>query len=311
VLRAEAIKLVLARPGVWTLRALSGHLAHRYRLSPALVRDLLEQAPELRQAKPSSKRPVPLSARSAPLPRPVRSWTCVIEDLTLWLSEADTDAIQVEVSANTIAPLDLRFDFVQTKRGRIEVWLTGIARDPVQIQAYLSTDAWTLSDSKQLPLIAAPRDSTPPALVVWRCPTPSMGANTLHHILGDTLGLPVEQVRLHRQQCTPGELERRIADHATVHRLRQRKVRKNPHLADCDRCGLPLSDPVSVQLGIGPECRKHYSQEVIRTIRNPSRTLPRPGSVRAERWLQTIQTWVRDVRALSSLTSPSPRTDGS
>ena len=111
VLRAEALKLVRARPGAWTVRGLSSYLGHRYRLSPALVRDLLEQAPEFRRAEPPPTRPVPLPARSAHLSPPVRSWTSVVQDLALWLSEADTDAIHVEVPANTIAPLDLRFDF--------------------------------------------------------------------------------------------------------------------------------------------------------------------------------------------------------
>jgi len=36
-------------------------------------------------------------------------------------------------------------------------------------------------------------------------------------------------------------------------------TKRNEHAADCSVCGRPLSDPTSVQMGIGPEC---FSQHI-------------------------------------------------
>lgn len=157
-LQAEAVALVRARPGVWTLRALSQHLGRRYRLPPNLVRDLLEQGPELRrppQQTPShaSRRPV----KPTRAPTPIRSWDRVAEDVTWWLSETDTDGVHVEVPASASARLDLRYDFVRTGVG-LQVWLAGIARSPELLQAYLTTGPWTLTDPGRLPLVSAPPD---------------------------------------------------------------------------------------------------------------------------------------------------------
>ena len=292
-LRAEAVALVRARPGVWTLRALSQHLGRQYRLPPNLVRDLLEQGPELRrppQQLPShaSHRPV----MPTPTPTPIRSWDRVVEDLTWWLSETDTYGVHVEVPASATARLDLRYDFVRTGVG-LQVWLAAIARSPELLQAYLTTGPWTLTEPGRLPLVSALPDLVAPAVVVWRHATPKAAALALHEVLGETLALPVDRVRLHRQQCTPAELERRLGDEATIRRLGGRAGRKRPAVSQCDRCGQPLSDPVSVQLGIGPECRKHYSKEVIRRLRSPGQTFPRPGSIREKEWLATVEPWLR------------------
>lgn len=123
--------------------------------------------------------------------------------------------------------------------------------------------------------------------------TASAAAVVLHEVLGATLGLPVDRVRLHRQQCTPVELERRLGDEATLRRLGGPTGRKRPAVSQCDRCGPPLSDPVSVQLGIGPECRRYYSKEVLRRLRSPGHISPRPGSIKEKEWLATVEPWLQ------------------
>ena len=57
-----------------------------------------------------------------------------------------------------------------------------------------------------------------------------------------------------------------------------------------------MSDPVSVEVGIGPECRKHYSAEVLRAVRSKQRSLVRAGSVRETEWLAMIhQVWLSET----------------
>lgn len=294
-LRAEAVLLVRAQPGYWTLRALSQYLARRHRLRPGLVRDLLEQGPELRQspaqAPPPVRRPVTPAAA-----RPVRSWDRVVEDVTLWLSEADTDAVDVEVAAGETARLVLRYDFVQAGP-RVRIWLTGIARSPEVLESYLAANPWTLTAPGKLPLTGARADLAAPAVLVWRHVTAAAAALSLREVIGDTLGVAVDRVRVEAHQCTPVELERRLGDEATVRRLGRRTGRARATVSHCDRCGQPLSDPVSVQLGIGPECRRYYSTEVIRRLSRPGQPSPRPGSINEKEWLANVKSWLQDRTA--------------
>lgn len=47
---------------------------------------------------------------------------------------------------------------------------------------------------------------------------------------------------------------------------------------------------MSVNLGIGPECVKYYSKEVLESVRRGDmRSLPRHGSKREHEWLAMIR----------------------
>lgn len=324
-LRAEALALVRAQPGYWTMRDLTQHLARRHRLRPGLVRDLLEMAPEFR---PTAPPPLPPPRRPAApvVPRPARTWDRVVEDVTLWLSESDTDCVHVEVAAretevsetarSEISPDDtavndsagnkpapgaaqgvsterlvLRYDFVQAGP-KSRLWLTGLAQSHQLLDVYLTANPWTLTPPGRLPLTGSHADVVAPAIVVWRHTTAQAAAVSLREVLGVTLGVDAEQVRVERRQCTPVEHERRLRDDATVRRLSGRTGRTRIGVSQCDRCGQPLSDPVSVKLGIGPECRKYYSIEVIRRLTVPEQAHARPGTLKEKQWLANVTAWM-------------------
>lgn len=311
-LRTEALTLVRAQPGYWTIRALSKHLARRHRLTPSLVRDLLQAGPELRPPAPRSAPPPPRP--SAPVsPRPAQTWDRLVEGVTWWLSESETESVHVEVTASGIVggetlPGDLlpaqgarkaerlllRYDFVEAGP-KSRVWLTGLAPSPELLESYLAANPWTLTPPGRLPLTGARADVIAPALVVWRHATAAAAALSLREVLSATLGVGADQVRIERQQCTPIELERRLNDDATVRRLSGRQGRARIAVSQCDRCGQPLSDPLSVQLGIGPECRKYYSSEVIRRLSRPEDPHPRPGTLKEKQWLVNVTVWLRDA----------------
>ena len=46
--------------------------------------------------------------------------------------------------------------------------------------------------------------------------------------------------------------------------------RKYPIMGSCDRCGHALSDPYSLLVGVGPECRKYYSRRVLAAVATAS-----------------------------------------
>jgi hypothetical protein len=247
-------------------------------------------------------------------PRLARTWDRVVEDVTLWLSEFDTESVHVEVTvdetvggenpAGELPPgasrgrkperLLLRYDFVEAGP-RSRVWLTGLAQSPALLESYLAANPWTLTPPGRLPLTGARANVVAPAVVVWRHATAQAAALSLREVLGATLSVDADQVRVERRQCTPVELERRLRDEATVRRLSGRTGRGRIAVSQCDRCGQPLSDPVSVQLGIGPECRKYYSTEVIRRLSRPEQPHPRPGTLKKKQWLANVTAWLRDA----------------
>ena len=293
-LRAEALIMVHKSPGAWSLRSLAQHLARRHKVQPAVVIWELEQSPDFR-------RPTELPA-GGPRPRPVkasasvRSWASLVTDVALWLSEADTDSLGVEVTSAASARLELRYDFVRTMAG-VQLWLTAAAPGPAVLAAYLRTDPWSLTPPGVLPLVPAPARLTAPAVLVWRHSTPQEAAATLSTVLGDGLGVRIERLRVERHQCTPAELDRRTTDEGTVRRITARRGARRAAVSQCDRCGQPLSDPVSVQLGIGPECRRYYSQQVLRRLQRPGSYSPRPGSVKEKEWLALVRPWLLDSRS--------------
>lgn len=290
-LRTEALALVRERPGAWTLRTLALHLGRRYRVRPEFVREQLELSPDLRR-RPLQMPEVPArrTATAATPAPPARSWDGVVDVVTLWLSEADTDAVLIDVASSSTARLALRYDFVRTGFG-LQIWLSAFAPGPELLKAYLPAGPWSLTPPNRLPLVSAPADLAAPAVVVWRHGTAIDAAVMLRALLGEALGVAVGRLRIERQQCTPAELERRLRDETTIRRLGGRLGARRPAVSQCDRCGQPLSDPTSVQLGIGPECRKYYSKQVLTRLRKPG-VATRPGSIKEKEWLVLMEPWL-------------------
>lgn len=79
-----------------------------------------------------------------------------------------------------------------------------------------------------------------------------------------------------------------------IRRLGSRAERGTP-VRDCAHCGLPLSDPTSVRLGIGPECRSRYDSEVrhaAATKRPGSRV--RLGAKKPKHWIRALRLWLAE-----------------
>lgn len=185
--------------------------------------------------------------------------------------------------------LRMRLDFVK-KRGRSSIWVAGLVEDQIVLEQMSAEDAFVLSPGWSLPLVQPTPDSLLPQVAVWRIQSARQAAETVRSVLEGRLGLPAERVRTSHDDCTPGELDRRVTGQRTIGRVQGSRTRKNIATRSCDRCGQPLSDPESVRLGIGPECRRYYGQEVLNAVRRgPSAEVRRLGAKSQADWLSDVQ----------------------
>jgi hypothetical protein len=70
---------------------------------------------------------------------------------------------------------------------------------------------------------------------------------------------PCSAAEAQRRRRELGVLQPKAATHRTA------GPRRLP-VSTCSGCGQPLSDPVSVAIGMGPECRKRYRPELVRKV---------------------------------------------
>ena len=286
----EAVRLVGQAERNVATSELVGYLSRRHGLTHDVVLEVIASSSELRRVGQHITRSSAVKARTVvtPLREP---WGELVIDVASWLNDLATDCVRVNVPIRSAA-LKLRFDFVRTDHGA-EIWLAAYAPTPLLLAQYVRQAPWTLTPGGRLPLIPAGEDVEAPAVVVWRETAPAAAAARLRGVLAGSLRLDADQVHLDRDECTPLELERRQGDQATIRHFRQRRA-SSPALTTCYHCGHPLSDPVSVKLGIGPECRHKYSAEVLAAIQNKKRTTVRQGSLKPKDWLRTITAdWLR------------------
>ncbi|MFF0341566.1 DUF6011 domain-containing protein [Kribbella sp. NPDC004875] len=269
---------------------LARRLGTMHKLHPRVVMAVLDQASELisegfmvRRRPAKRQQPAPSGAAAR------KDWPGLTSEIRYFLSEIQTDAVYLQV-AGTLGGivLRLRLDFVDGAR-KHPIWLACLVEGEVIRDELLAESPLVLGRNWSLPLVRPAPDSSPPLVAVWRTSSPGEAADTVRSVLEGRLGIAAERVHLTRDECTPRELDRRVTGQAVVQRLRRSGGRKGVVRRSCDRCGQPLSDPESVRLGIGPECRSYYSRQILDAVRRPSADVRRPGSKSQVTWLSAVR----------------------
>jgi hypothetical protein len=309
---SHAVRITRQEADSWNLTDLARVLAKVHKLNEATVLAVLDEAPELVRVGHM------IRPRRAPGPRRLasdrsftgRTWRDVETELVLFLSELETETVHLDVvDAQRSVILRMRLDFVQD-RGKSASWLACLVEDAALHDQLVQDGPLALGPDWSLPLSAPVSPPTLPEVLVWRTASPRHAASVVQDVLERRLGVPAERVRLRRDSCTPAELDTRVNGEQTVRKLRARRGRLNASVRDCDRCGQPLSDPESVALGIGPECRKYYSREVLAAVRKPGTTLPRRGAKKQSLWRSELfSEW--GVRRPHQADFPQPTCPGS
>jgi hypothetical protein len=287
---AHALRLTSGEPDGWHRVPLSRYLAKAHKVSEHAVLAVLDDAPELISVgfmimpRPATRRPVrPPPSRV----EQVASWQSVTTELVYFLSELQTNAVQVEVAGSLGGVvLRMRLDFVQERKG-FGIWAALLVPGRKVFDVLAADRARALGPGWSLPLIDPRPDAPLPQVLVWRSSAAVDGAAVVRRVMEERLGVAAGRVAVRRDVCTPAELDRRVTGESTVRRLRQSSGRTGFAVRACDRCGQPLSDPDSVRLGIGPECRRYYSREVLAAVRG--KPLPRPGTKAQAAWLSEVR----------------------
>jgi Family of unknown function (DUF6011) len=223
------------------------------------------------------------------------AWDAIELETLVSLSDIGTDLLRIRILSRTRSRtfFRLRLDYVGSP-AQPEIWMSGGSVNQALMQRLLRSSPSVLSPGLQLPLIAPSSDATPTVLV-WRVSGPREAAEKLREVVGDHLGVHPGCLRTDKETCSPMELERRVGWDATVRRLRGRRTRKHAVVNFCDHCGQGLSDPNSVAIGIGPECLKYYSRDVLTAARHNNAQLLRTGAKLPNRWLHEVaQEWSHD-----------------
>jgi len=234
-----------------------------------------------------------LTVAAAP-PRPAAT---LADNIRFALTETDTDRLLVTAPGVEGASV-LRCDFVRGDRGE-EIWIAWPAVSSEEWRPAAQAGAWSLGPGWKLPLTLAPdAPGDHPPVLVFRERSAADAAHRVQTLVAGTWGIPEGRARLEKITCTPAELERRVLGEQTVRRLVARSTPRGPAVRTCERCGQPLTDPSSVALGIGPECRKYYSAEILRAVKTRSVVLPKPSAQKPTAWAQAIRDWCFDWQTL-------------
>lgn len=227
-------------------------------------------------------------ATTAGKPRPAAT---LVDDVRFILTETDTERLVVTAPEGEGVRV-LRCDFVRGDRGD-EIWIAWATTDAEEWRAASQEGAWSLGAGSKLPLVRAAEapDAHPPVLV-FRERSADDAATRVQAVLATVWGTSSESARLEKVACTPAELERRILGEQTVRRLVTRATSRGVAVRTCERCGQPLSDPASVAVGIGPECRKYYSAETLRAVKSRSVVLPKSSARKPTAWIQAMREWL-------------------
>ena len=295
----EAAALVAdSHDGINTVR-LAAHLARKHRVRVTAVSELLQLSPRLAEvgSRFVLRRPSRVPSTPASADAEAEKWGI---DLQLSLSEIETDAVVIDVlsESNQDVLVPMRVDFVRRGR-RTELWCSALMRAPKVATVLRTPDALALQDSWRLPLQPAAETAGFPTIFVWPRASEREAVAIVKDLLFFRLRVNAQRLRITTSSCSPRELDRRLRDRGDLQRLRSRRSTTNRGRRDfvqrhCDRCGQPLSDPQSVLMGIGPECRRYYSAAVLEALRNPTTAAVRPGSLTAESWLTTVsEAWSR------------------
>lgn len=215
----------------------------------------------------------------------------LLDEVRFALTETDTDRVLVMASASGTTRT-LRCDFVRGDRGE-EVWIATAVTNPEDWIAASRAGAWSLRPGWKLPLVkAAEVPGGAPMVLVYREASAADAAQRVQAVVAELWDVQSGTARLEKVTCSPAELERRVLGEHTVRRLVARATPRGPTVKTCERCGQPLTDPSSVALGIGPECRKYYSTEVLRAVKARSKVIPKMSAQKPTSWAKAIREWL-------------------
>lgn len=294
---AHAVALTAQKEDGWERISLARYLAKAHHLSADVVLAVIDDARELESVgfmvRPRRLRPRP---DSSPTRRPPQTWETVANDLIYFLSELQTDAVHIQVAGSRGGvALRMRLQSVQDGVSPM-IWTACLVRGKRLHGELVVEGPSALSPGWFLPLV---EPSTPPVLpevLVWRRPTPQAATEVVTTCLQRRLDIAVDRVRLRREICTPRELDLRLTGETGRRGHRDGGGRSGFPVRTCDRCGRPLNDAVSVQVGIGPECRKYYSHEVIAARYRRVRVTAQPVRSPQGTWLQGLRdAWKADL----------------
>lgn len=264
--------LVASAPKTLTFAEIRAILARQgLRFSPNKLELALT---DYRAARPRSQR-VTAPPQN---PRPV-----LAVDLALGLYRPEVDAVELTHSEHR--ELQIRVDKVldEARPFWLSAWLPAHS-------SILADHPWRTLRSWRLPLVAFNAGSwSTPGLGVLRLASveeaASLAASLVPSITQDANLLP----NLHTEECSPAEASRRTEVGVLILRKRQIARSRGFTQSSCLKCGLPLSDPTSVAIGLGPECRKHLPQLTVGDLqsRSPQRRFL-IGARHAKQWVQIV-----------------------
>jgi hypothetical protein len=105
------------------------------------------------------------------------------------------------------------------------------------------------------------------------------------------LGNHASEVKLTVEECDQAEANRRYGITVLVHRRHGTGGRRRLPETNCLKCGLPLSDPVSIKVGVGPTCRRNMAADAIHALSNPkSARHVVLGARKPKAWVAVIRT---------------------
>jgi len=235
---------------------------------------------------------MPLTSKAS-----VKTWPELALDLRVGLENMATDDIELripvrgEISAH-LPDFVMHVTYVQVSPTDVENWIVAFTSKQAVLDDLLPTKPVTLSDGLHFPFRDPPKTCVETMPLVWRSRSPLQAETRLLEILQERLRIDPGRVRVSMTDCTPLELDRRLHISSVVNRLQSRHEHRPLAGAACDRCGQPLYDRESVRLGIGPECRKHYSPEIISAVKNGTADSQQRSGVALNDWVALLRGWV-------------------
>lgn len=216
-------------------------------------------------------------------------------DLLLKLYPVEIDA--VEVSHSDHPEFRIRVDKLDDEKNPywMSVWISD--------QALPIPGAWKRLRKWRLPLkpLDVPKRHLPGLGVLQVADEQTLG-RSVETITSRMLGNDAEGVRLSAEECSQAEANRRYGVTVLVNRRRGNGARKRFVETTCLKCGLPLSDPISVKVGIGPECRRQMGQDAIRALSADAGSRRRIilGARKPATWVSVVQRRFAELRRRSS-----------
>lgn len=233
-------------------------------------------------------------ARGHVAERPPRAPTIAV-DLVLALHPVEIDA--VELTHPDHPGFRLRIDKLEddNKPYWLSVWISE--------QSLPMPGPWKCLQKWRLPLrpLKVPEQQLP-GLGVLQFAQEKAAGEAAQVIASRLLGEDAAVVKLSAEECSQSEANRRYGIAVLVHRRHGHGGRKRFVETTCLKCGLPLSDPTSVKIGIGPACRRQMGRDAIRALSVPQGSSRRVilGARASKAWVTLVKHRFRGFREQAS-----------